>query len=116
MIRKKIYLGFIALLLFQMQSFAQWAGKSALPGVSRTESSSFVIGNKLYVIGGLSSSLNPLNDFWEYNMATDTWTQKANFPGPARFSAVSFAVGNRGYYGTGDTGAGFLEDMWMYDQ
>ncbi len=62
-----------------------------------------------------------LNDFWEYDQATNTWAQKANVPnasgeGPGRRGAIGFAIGNFGYIGGGiDGGANFLTDFRRYD-
>jgi|GEM_PF-578718 len=106
----------IALVLKLTYTSAQWTQKASLPSVARSKSSSFIIGTKLYLIGGMDNAENALNDFWEYDMTTDTWLQKPNFPGAARFAAVAFSIGNKGYYGTGDSGASTLfEDMWEYD-
>jgi N-acetylneuraminic acid mutarotase len=114
---KKSILLLLALLFKLNYVAAQWAQKASLPGTARAKSSSFVVGSKLYVIGGIDAQENPLNDVWEYDMTNDTWMQKPNFPGPARFAAVAFSIGNKGYYGTGDAGntTTTFSDMWEYD-
>jgi N-acetylneuraminic acid mutarotase len=94
---------------------AQWVSRAAFPGVARAKSTSFTIGDKFYVLGGVTNSSVVLNDFWEYNITTNTWLQKPNFPGPERYGAVSFILGNTGYIATGGNDNGYLDDMWQYD-
>jgi len=80
----------------------------------------FTIGEKAYIGtgGGFSGTQPPsrLNDFWEYDPATDTWSQIADFPGAGRSSAVAFSLNGLGYVGTGITGNNeLLNDFWSYD-
>ena len=58
-----------------------------------------------------------LNEFWEYNINTDTWTQKPNFPFAPRSFGISFSLCEKGYLGTGNDGSGitYLSDFWEYD-
>jgi hypothetical protein len=81
------------------------------PGEPRSFAAGFAIGGKGYMGTGSNSLGVNLQDFWEYNAATDTWTQKANFPGVARSSAVGFEIGTVGYIGTGMN----LADFWEYN-
>lgn len=66
---------------------------------------SFVIGNKIYVVTGDTTSwffrgrLIPTT--YEYNTSTQTWTRRAPFPGKLRIGAVGFSIGNKGYIGGG---------------
>ena len=59
-----------------------------------------------------------MNDWWEYNPATDHWTQKANFPGPARSGAVAVnaTIGgtNVGLMVGGENKTDALADAWEY--
>jgi N-acetylneuraminic acid mutarotase len=91
-----------------------WKRSSEFEGVGRTESVSFIIGDKVYVGGGYDGS-NRLNDFWEFNQVTGTWIRKADFPGTARNSAVAFTVNGKGYVGTGYDGINKLTDFWEYN-
>ncbi|MDX2001294.1 MAG: T9SS type A sorting domain-containing protein [Chitinophagales bacterium] len=57
------------------------------------------------------------NDFWEYDVATDSWTQKANVPGPNRREAFGFSIDGKGYLGAGAVGfpGTFLGDFYEFD-
>ncbi len=92
-----------------------WKRSSEFEGVGRSEAVSFTIGNKVYVGGGYDGS-DRLNDFWEFNQATNTWLRKADFPGVARNSAVAFSINGKGYLGTGvDENDNKLKDFWEYN-
>ena len=84
----------------------------------------FSIGNKGYVGTGAvrdeNNNLIPINNFWEYDPATDTWTKKADVGGEERAFAAAFSIGNKGYIGTGvflsaPDLLGFAKDFWEYD-
>ncbi len=94
---------------------AQWTALTSLSGTLRYSSTAFALGNKGYVIGGISN-LGILDDVWEYDVVNDTWNQKANFPGLKRNSPIAFVINNKGYYGLGtDTLGNFLTDLWEYN-
>ncbi|HEY6976611.1 MAG TPA: kelch repeat-containing protein [Chitinophagaceae bacterium] len=114
---KKILLAAITL-FYVNENYAQgtWTRKADFGGVARHEAVAFSIGNKGYVGTGEDQNFNDLNDFWEYNPATDSWTQKANFAGGPRHGAVGFGIGNKGYIGTGlDAHINRRSDFWEYD-
>src|SRR6185312_7334888 len=77
-----------------------WESRAPFPGVGRHYSSSFVIGDKIYVGLGTDNAGYPL-DFWEYSTTTDTWTRKADFKGAGRVLAIGFSIGGKGYFTTG---------------
>ncbi len=66
---------------------------------------SFVIGSKIYVVTGDTTSwffrgrLIPTT--FEFDTTTKNWTRKAPFPGKLRIGAVGFSIGNKGYIGGG---------------
>ncbi|MFN8249892.1 MAG: kelch repeat-containing protein [Ferruginibacter sp.] len=91
-----------------------WTQKANVGTTGRTKAVGFSIGPKGYIGTGINGATN-LNDFWEYDPATDVWTQKANFGGVARSSATGFGIGSKGYIGTGINGATYLNDFWEYD-
>jgi N-acetylneuraminic acid mutarotase len=81
-----------------------WAQLNDFAGVGRVRSSGFTIGRKGYIIGGnAASGFNSqlINDFWEYDPATDKWTKKADYPGQAGEYIKGFSINNKGYVGTG---------------
>ncbi|MBL0741023.1 T9SS type A sorting domain-containing protein [Chryseolinea lacunae] len=57
-----------------------------------------------------------LDDFWEYDPATDHWTQKKSIPTEGRTGAIGMAIGDKAYVGLGffyyDTRK---DDLWEYD-
>jgi gliding motility-associated-like protein len=93
-----------------------WLAKAPFGGGPRYGSSSFVIGTKAYVMGGVTVINGPFKDLWEYDSVSNTWTRKADFPGVARYDAVAFVIGNKGYVGTGSAGGPpYLNDFYAYD-
>jgi len=94
---------------------AQWVQRAAFPGVARAKATSFTIGNKIYVMGGVTNASLILNDFWEYDIPANSWLHKPNFPGPERYGGASFVINNKGYISTGGNDFGNLYDLWEYD-
>jgi hypothetical protein len=81
-----------------------WKQLETFPGVGRVRAFGFTIGNKGYILGGNAASgfnLRLLNDFWEYDPATDKWTRKADYPGQAAEYIRGFSINNKAYVGTG---------------
>src|SRR5687768_6038441 len=87
--------------VLSLTASAQWFQKADFPGTARGKSTSFTIGHKMYVMGGIDYFWNTLGDFWEYDIPTETWNQKADFPGGERYAAVSFVINGKGYIATG---------------
>ncbi|TAL57974.1 MAG: hypothetical protein EPN85_12715, partial [Bacteroidetes bacterium] len=90
-----------------------WVQKTMFPAKGRYSTVGFSIGAKGYVGTGWTGTR--MQDFWEWDQATDTWTQKADFGGGKRSGAVGFSVGSKGYIGTGFDN-GYKQDFWEYDQ
>ncbi|MEK7396399.1 MAG: kelch repeat-containing protein, partial [Candidatus Poribacteria bacterium] len=68
-----------------------WAKQKDTP-TARMDTSSAVVGGKIYVIGGSAFNNGPsLSIVEEYNPATDTWTKKADMP-TKRIASSSSAV------------------------
>jgi N-acetylneuraminic acid mutarotase len=100
------------------QTIAQgvWTQKATLPTGPRYDAKAFSIGNKGYLGAGAQPGVGRLNDFWEYDPASNAWTQKVNLGGTARDGGVGFSIGTKGYIGTGgDVAANLLKDFWEYD-
>ena len=92
-----------------------YAKRSELDGVPRSEAVMFTIGDTAYVGTGYQG-YKRLRDFWGYNATSNTWSQKADLPGPTRSQAVAFAIGDQGYVGTGYDGRDMLNDFWRFNQ
>ena len=81
-----------------------WTQKASFPGAPRNYPAVFSICGKMYLGTGTNGSPNnatSMNDFWEWDPATNIWTQKANFPGIASNQTVGFGIGAKGYMGVG---------------
>lgn len=104
----------VVLMLTVQGSWGQnysWKQKADLPGMSRWGALSFSIGNFGYVGGG-RNTVN-LNDFWQYDPATDTWTQKSNLPVAVR-TAGTFSIGGLGYF-IGGIASGLINSLYEYN-
>lgn len=99
----------------------RWRQVAALPGFVRTDAVTFVIGDKAYVIGGVSGGTQLLNDCWEFTPPANDgeqgeWHSFPDFPDKARFDAIGFAANGKGYYGLGENFLdGLLNDFWEFD-
>lgn len=101
-----------------------WTQKASCGGADRKSAVGFSLGNKGYLGTGyryVSGILENLQDFWEYDPATDAWTQVPDFPGGGRYSAAGFGIGSKGYIGTGlymvtDNDFLWFNDFYEYDQ
>jgi N-acetylneuraminic acid mutarotase len=91
-----------------------WSQKADLSGGERLDVVWFCIGNKAYVGGGSTGSIDK-TDLWEYDPTLNSWTQKANIPGNARYGAVSFPLNGKGYMGLGGDMNDYLIDFHRYD-
>lgn len=98
-----------------------WTQQASYDALGRGLPVAFTIGDKAYVGTGTyrldrAHDAIYLDDFWEYDPATDSWQQKANVPQEGRTSATGLSIGNKGYVGLGyyyyDT---VLKDWWEYD-
>ncbi len=90
-----------------------WTQKANFAGAARQRATGFSIGTKGYLGTGYATAY--MNDFWEYDQATNVWTQKSNLPGALRAFAAGFSIGTKGYIGSGYNGA-YLGDLWEWDQ
>lgn len=88
---------------------------ASLPGKTRSNPTTFAIGDKIYVGMGTISE-DYVKDFWVYDTQNDTWAQVADFAGESRIDAVSFVIGTKAYVGTGKGAKGTsYTDFWAYD-
>ena len=72
------------------------------------------VNNKIYAgLGG--SEFGDLNDWWEYDIDTDTWTEKEDFPSTVRHHPYFFGIGDFVYVGFGHHGSDIFNDFYRYD-
>jgi N-acetylneuraminic acid mutarotase len=102
----------------------QWTPLTFYPGSARAYAATFAIGGEIYVAGGMNGSTPSIghNDFYKYDIASNTWRQMASCPDSGvNFSAVAFTLGGKGYVCTGasvnnSTGVmTALNEVWEYD-
>ena len=91
-----------------------WVGLNAFPGSKRTNAASFSINGKGYTGTGQISDMTVVNDFWEYNPATDQWVRKADYPYYLT-NATGFSIGDYGYIGFGKELDFGSTDLTRYD-
>lgn len=78
--------------------------KTDFPGTKRADAKGFVIDGNIYAGFGYNSS-GGFNDFWKYNISTNTWAQQASYPGSAvtnSYNTNGFSTGSEGYIVKGD--------------
>jgi len=105
-------------LLFPFFLNAQtWQQLPDFPGPARDDGAAFVIGNKAYCGTGLAVGWVTTNDFYVFDMSTETWANAPSLPtGEERQYACGFSDGTKGYIFGGLDGAGnFLNDLWCFD-
>lgn len=92
-----------------------WTGIPDLPGFPRMGVTSFVINNKAFLGTGFNFN-SDLNDFYEYDPATNSWSSPLNIPVDVRerHAAIGFSINNIGYLGTGYSENGLLPDLWAF--
>ncbi len=99
------------------QATDTWTQKADFAGDPRGSAVGFSIGNKGYIGTGanFNQNLYLLQDFWEWDQATNTWARVADFPGAPRSDAFGVAIGNKAYIGTGFNYNGYFKDFLEYD-
>ena len=92
-----------------------WFAVDSIPGPARDDGASFVIGDTAYCGTGYAPWFSPLDDFYAYDMSTDSWFAISNMPlATQRQYATSFTDGEFGYVFGGNNGNN-LNDLWRYD-
>lgn len=100
-----------------------WTQKANFAGTPRRNAAAFSIGTKGYVGTGINNADAALgmtlNDFWEYNPATNTWTSKAAFPGGGGtgvYYSSGFSLNGKGYFCCGKIGPSYYSnELWEYN-
>ena len=105
----------VSLLFLFGNSFGQsWNKLQDFPGVARDDGSTFTIGNKVYGGTGLQVGWTCANDFYVFDLTTETWGVIAPLPLIAsRQYGVGFSILGKGYVfgGVNDSGS-LLNDLW----
>ncbi|MEO6670558.1 MAG: hypothetical protein ABIN36_13830 [Ferruginibacter sp.] len=108
--QSKIYMGFTqaAQTIFAgMESIDVNTGTrttvAPFPGTPVSAFTSFVIGDKGYLLGGAALGGTIVNQFWEYNFITNVWTNKGSSPLGSRAGAFAFVSDGKAYFGGGYT-------------
>ena len=78
-----------------------WSSRAPIPAaVSHIASATFVMGDRIIVMGGESAHEQQVRTCFAYTPATDTWVQLTSLPA-ARFSGVANEIGGKIYFTTG---------------
>lgn len=101
-----------------------WTADLPFAGARRTGAVTFVINGKAYAGLGRDANYNEFNDFWEYNLLTNTWRQVAGMPlrlspldnseNIGRYEAAAFVINGYAYVGSGQWRATALRDFWRF--
>lgn len=108
----------LILILSSQLFFAQsWQQIVDFPGTARDDGASFKIGNKVYCGIGLEVGWTCPNDFYSFDLSTETWSASTSFPNTQqRQYACGFSLNGKGYIFGGVTCDNtFLNDLWEYD-
>jgi len=99
-----------------------WAAQDDLPGLVRHHPFQFYAGDDVYTGMGHGNFPNGnqviFNDWYKFDIATNTWETMSNFPGEARVAGTQFAWQGKGYVlsGDGDNHSFMPEgEFWEYD-
>ncbi len=92
-----------------------WVSKATFPGTKRYDAAWFVLGHKLYVIGGSDGGTPYLSDDWVYDAHANTWKALSGSPTTSTDGMVCFAIGNHGYVGGGWNGTSAQTACYEYD-
>ena len=119
MVRKLVI--FLFLLIQTHFGFTQnpWTQKAPFGGGPRAATVGFSIGHYGFIGCGTSIPIwnyaGATNDFWKWDVYTDTWTQIANYPGASWELETGFTIEGKGYVCFGWAGTYASTDMWRYD-
>ncbi len=91
-------------------------GMASLPvGKERQYATAFSYSNTGYMLGGINCSNVCLNDFWQYNSATNTWSALPDFPASGRQGMCNFILNNKAYIiGGRDAAGNVFNEVWEY--
>jgi N-acetylneuraminic acid mutarotase len=84
-----------------------WLQLPDFPGGPCMEATGFSSLTKGYAVVGIA--------LWEFDPSNNTWTAKSPFPGQPRSRAIGFIIADKAYYGMGNPGTTFSDELWEYD-
>ncbi len=82
--------------------------------VHRYDASTFTIGDRGYIVGGITSTGSASGTVYEFNATTGIWDEKTSFEGSSRSLAVAFVLEGRAFLGTGQNGSSRYDDVWEF--
>jgi len=112
--KKHLFILFFSFL--SLSAFPQfWQQISDFAGTERDDPAAFVIGTKAYCGSGQIPWFISKNDFYSFDMATDTWDTIAALPAGGRQYASAFSWGSAGFLFGGYDNSTYFNDLWKYD-
>lgn len=90
-----------------------WQKIAPFPGAGRSGAVGFSLNNSKGYVGSGYDGSKFLNDFYEYDPASNTWNKQASMPDNGRQDAVAFGIDANGYVGTGYAGD-YKKDFWKF--
>lgn len=97
-----------------------WTAIDSMNGPPKSVTTSFVLNNEGYVVGGLTDT-EFTRKMYSYNPNQNDWDNELSWGGETgsgqnRGSAVSFVINNKAYVGLGEgNSAAYYKDLWEYD-
>ncbi len=79
------------------QDTGRWEFVGFFPGVARAEAVAFSINGRGYYGMGVNTTEGYLDDFWEFDPATELWRARFVFPGGKRQETIGFSLLGSGY-------------------
>ena len=70
--------------------------------------------NGSVLVGLGNGSEGNMNDWWAYDIASNTWSQKTDFPSSPRHHPYQFGIGDYAYTGLGH-GNGIFNEWYRYE-
>ncbi len=94
-----------------------WTQKGVFPYQGSYSTSSFVINNEAYIVGGWwrqgATYNQTISCNYKYTPITNSFTPMTAFPDANRYTGVAFTLNGKGYFGTGFSPT--TNDLWEYD-
>lgn len=98
----------------------EWRQLPDLPGLPRHHPFHFAVGGSVYTgLGhGNGPGINIYNDWYRWDLDTESWEQMNDFPDQGRVAGAEFNIGDRGFVLSGDGedhGALQTGEFWEYN-